>query len=177
MTQVFRMDWFDAKRLSDVALVEEALMAFKDSAGEDNAVGLIQAIVDTYVKEQAADMSAVLTAERERVEEVLLNEEAAEPISLMQPRMKSKNAIRIQRQFMDGVRFRILAQGLILAADRDDPAVDAQIVALDKAVEELIPDDAKPTLNLIRSIVDGMFKRGLLTEVQDDDENDNEAAG
>lgn len=177
MTQVFRMDWFDAKRLSDVALVEEALMAFKDSAGEDNAVGLIQTIVDTYVKEQAADMSAVLTAERERVEEVLLKEEAAEPIPLMQPRMKSKNALKIHRQFMDGWRFRVLAQGLILAADRDDPAVDAQIAALDKAVEELIPDGAKPTLNLIRGFVDGVAARGLLTEVQDDDQNDNEAAG
>jgi hypothetical protein len=170
--------WEDALKITETKNVEDALHAFKDSPSEDNAVGLAQYIIETYLQ-QEADRTTLMLQDELRVQQAAdLHDDRAEPIPLAQERKKQPWASSFQSLLTDGRRFRILACGLMLAARRDDnhSEVDEMIAKIDKAVDEIIGDDDVPDLTLIRRVADQLYARGLLMEVEDEP-HDDKAAG
>lgn len=69
--QHLRTDWYKALAVSNLPAVDEALRNFTDSGSEDNAVGLVQAILDSQHHSVAAGHpTGVFLIAQERVRQV-----------------------------------------------------------------------------------------------------------
>jgi hypothetical protein len=166
--------WEDALKITEVKNVEDALHAFKDSPSEDNAVGLAQYIIETYLQ-QKRDHVALMHADTM----LGAGDLHADAIELAQERTQNPALKRGREMWAallaDGRRFRILAHGLTLTAVHTEDN-DALLERIEAVADEIVTDDVQPSLGLMRTLVDTLYARGLLKEIEDDTHND-KAAG
>lgn len=153
------ISWELAQQISESKLVEEALHAFNDSACEDNAVGLIQYVLNEYNRRRRETIIKLFTdAPDSAVISELYRDKLSEPVSESDPPRGMQDLL------MDGKRFRLL--GDLFVAIGGDTQEDRERMDVINAVVDQLNDDLVPGLKMLREIVDTLYAHNLLKEIE-----------